>query len=407
VVVKRLPITDPRIRAGLETAIGFGEDGVQVAACLDGDLIVDDWTGSNGRGGTVDGDTLFVMFSQTKAVSVTALHIQAERGFVDYEAPVVRYWPEFAPHGKDKVLVKHVLSYRSGVSAMPAGLTAEQMYDWEWMVRALAEVEPVCPPDTRGTNQRLTIGWLVGEIVRRTDPQHRPFCQFIQDEICGPLGIEDLYMGLPGSEEPRVAELHRSYALLPEGQHQQDPSLPSFLLPLVDFYNQPEVHEQCLPSGCGIWSARAGAQFWSLLARRGLARDQRLLSEDRVRSFSIPRTDAFEVDSSAGFEHLWGVGGYMISGPFPFGETVIGDGPHVLGHGGAGGLIGWADPDIGLSVAITHNRLFPKPGPLPPDEHPFMELADAVRTIAAERASSGKPPLAPVRGPISRGRGTP
>ena len=175
------------VQDAIDVAIGErGEIGVQVAAYLDSELVVDQWGGlaDETTGREVDGDTLFPVFSNIKAVTATALHIQAERGLVDYYQPVARYWPEFGKYGKDKGTVFDALTHRIGVPLMPVGVTPELMCDWDWMVGQLAEMHPLFEPGTRSGYMAYTFGWVVGEVVRRTDPKRRPFGQFIQEEIC-------------------------------------------------------------------------------------------------------------------------------------------------------------------------------------------------------------------------------
>ena len=138
---------DPQriFQAAVDAALRAGEEGIQFAVYKDEELVVDVWGGvadaTTGR--RVDRQTLFNVFSVTKAVTATALHVQAERGLVSYDAPIARYWPEFAAHGKDKATVRDGLSHRTGIPAMPAGVTPEQMADYDWMVDALAAMEPV------------------------------------------------------------------------------------------------------------------------------------------------------------------------------------------------------------------------------------------------------------------------
>ena len=198
------------VQDAIDVAIGErGEIGVQVAAYLDSELVIDQWGGlaDETTGREVDSDTLFPVFSNIKAVTATALHIQAERGLVDYYQPVARYWPEFGKYGKDKGTVFDALTHRIGVPLMPVGVTPELMCDWDWMVGQVAEMHPLFEPGTRSGYMAYTFGWVVGEVVRRTDPKHRPFGQFIQEEICQPLGITDLWAGIPPEVEPRVARL--------------------------------------------------------------------------------------------------------------------------------------------------------------------------------------------------------
>src|SRR5512147_3228065 len=136
------------VRKAIDAMIGAGREvGLQVAAYKDGKLVVDTWGGvaDPGTGRKVDGDTLFNVYSVTKAVSATALHIQAERGLVDYDAPVAAYWPDFGAAGKGDVTVRHVLSHVSGVLRMPPDITPELMTNWDWMCGRIAEMPGAYP----------------------------------------------------------------------------------------------------------------------------------------------------------------------------------------------------------------------------------------------------------------------
>jgi CubicO group peptidase (beta-lactamase class C family) len=193
----------------LRWSVPSGKAARSVFRSPDSNLVVDIWAGiadlTTGR--EVKADTLFPTFSVIKAVTVTALHIQVSRGLVDYDAPVARYWPEFAANGKDRVTVRHVLHHRSGVWQMPEAVTPERLADYDWMVDAIASLSPLSEPGTRNGYQSLTFGWMISEVVRRTDPKGRSFRTYVQEEITQPLGIDDLWMGVPASEHPRVARL--------------------------------------------------------------------------------------------------------------------------------------------------------------------------------------------------------
>jgi len=154
-----------------------GEVGIQLAVYANSELVVDIWAGiaDTTTGQPVKTDTLFPTFSVIKAVTATALHIQVARGFVDYDTPVARYWPEFAANGKEKLTVRHVLHHRSGVWQMPETVTPERMANYDWMVDQIARLSPMFEPGTRNGYQGLTFGWMIAEVVRRTDPKRRPF----------------------------------------------------------------------------------------------------------------------------------------------------------------------------------------------------------------------------------------
>jgi len=158
------------VRRTAERLIAEGREiGVQVAAYLDGELVIDVSAGvaDPATGRPVDPDTLFHVFSVTKGVLVTALHMQAERGRIDLDDSVMRHWPEYGANGKAATTIRQVLQHRSGLPMMPPEVTPELMCDWEWMVAQLAAMAPIAPPGTRTFYQSMTHGWLVGEIVRR------------------------------------------------------------------------------------------------------------------------------------------------------------------------------------------------------------------------------------------------
>ena len=265
------------VQEAIDVAVGErGEIGVQVAAYLDSELVIDQSGGlaDETTGREVDGDTLFPVFSNIKAMTATALHIQAERGLVDYYQPVARYWPEFGKHGKDKGTVFDALTHRIGVPLMPVGVTPELMCDWDWMVGQIAEMHPLFEPGTRSGYMAYTFGWVVGEVVRRTDPMHRPFGQFIQDEICQPLGITGLWAGIPPEVEPRVAKLTNLPALPPGAPGLPPDSLrfrasPPEVGTNQEVFGRSDVRQACIPGAQGIMNARSQARFYAMLANGG------------------------------------------------------------------------------------------------------------------------------------------
>jgi CubicO group peptidase (beta-lactamase class C family) len=135
------------------------------------------------------------------------LALAHSRGFLDYDERVAAYWPEFGQNGKERVTVRDALTHRSGVPQMPEGLVAEDLLDWEKMVAAVARLTPIFPPGTTTAYHALTYGWILGEVLRRIDG--RPIGRFVEEEICAPLGMADIYFGIPESVAPRVAWLER------------------------------------------------------------------------------------------------------------------------------------------------------------------------------------------------------
>ena len=146
-----------------------GDIGAAVAVTIDGEPVVDLWAGHADAAGTRawERDTIVNVYSTGKGMLSLGLHMLADRGLVDIEAPVASYWPEFAQAGKEGVTVRHVLGHRSGVVGARRLLPKEACYDWETMTTALAEAEPWWEPGTRHGYHVWTYGWIIGEIVRR------------------------------------------------------------------------------------------------------------------------------------------------------------------------------------------------------------------------------------------------
>jgi len=384
-------MSDPnsRVLAAVNEVIERGpEVGMQVAAYLRGELVVDVSAGvaDEETGRPVDADTIFTVFSATKGVAATALHIQAERGLIDYGAPMVKYWPEFGAHGKEGATVLHALTHRAGVPQMPEGTTAEQLCDWEGMVRAIAALTPEWTPGERTGYHAYTFGWLVGELVRRTDPARRPFGQFVQDEICGPLGMDSFWMGIPDTAESRCARLINTPAPAP-GAATPPPdalifrAIPRDLSTTQEVFGRPDVRRACIPGAGGITSARSLARHYAMLAGLGSFDGVRLLSEERVRLVSALQTD--ELDAAIGRPIRKGMG-YFLAGPDVTGAVgPMGSNPAGFGHPGAGGSIGFCDPDAGLAVGIAKNRML---APMSPDENTVLKVANAVREALAVTA---------------------
>jgi CubicO group peptidase (beta-lactamase class C family) len=345
---------DPQeiFKRAVDDAIGEGEVGLQLAVYKDNKLVVDVLGGVADKttGRKVDKDTLFNVFSVTKAVTATALHIQAERGLVSYDAPISRYWPEFAALGKARATVRDALTHRTGIPSMPEGVTPEQMADYDWMVRAVANLKPVFEPGTTNAYHSYTWGWIVAEIVRRTDAKKREFRQFVIDEITKPLGITDLWIGLPAELEPRVARMENDQISVIDQSTLRGKSMPVQVAGTQAVFGRSAVRRGCIPGAGGIFNAPSCARFWALVANEGQLDGVRLVSAERVRACLTPRPDTDTLDVGRGTITRVGVGGYWLAA-----DGVVGKG-RILCHPGLGNSVGWADLDNRLAVAICHNR---------------------------------------------------
>jgi CubicO group peptidase (beta-lactamase class C family) len=382
---------DPGIAQALQVALAAGEVGVQVAAYVGEKLIVDAWAGEARPGVPVMGDTVFPILSAIKGLTATALHLQAERGLVEYGAPVAAYWPEFAAAGKEAVTVEDALCHRAGIPQMPPGSTLERMADWDWMTAAIAGLTPALPPGRANAYHAFTFGWLIGEIVRRTDPDRRPFGRFLQEEICGELGITSLWSGLPADAEHRCADVvAETYPGPPaELAPLRRAAVPSELGPPQVFQNLPAFRRACIPGGNGVANARSLARLYAMIANRGAIGDVRLVSAARLRWCAAPRPGFAERDHVTGDVSPVGRGGFQLGAPPAPAQSnaVVAGGAETLWHPGGGGTYGWADPEQRLAVAICHNRLVPGHAGTGETGRPvFADLADAVRAVAVAHA---------------------
>jgi CubicO group peptidase (beta-lactamase class C family) len=195
------------LAARLSSNLDAGEElGASIAVLVDGEAVVDLWGGwaDQDRKAPWQRDTITNVWSCTKTVTSLAALLLVERRLLDIDAPVARYWPEFAARGKEGVLVRHLLSHTSGVAGWDRPVTVADVLDVPASTARLAAQAPWWPPGSASGYHLLTYGHLVGELVRQIDG--RTLGRFVAEEITGPLGA-DFHIGLPDSEFDRVADV--------------------------------------------------------------------------------------------------------------------------------------------------------------------------------------------------------
>src|SRR5271165_4775643 len=195
------------VRDAFAANLASGADvGACFAATVDGETVVDLWGGFADEAGTRpwERDTLVNVYSTTKTMTALTALMLADRGELDFDAPVARYWPEFAANGKARVKVSHLMSHSAGLSGWRERLKTEDLYDWEKMTSLLAAQAPLWEPGTASGYHVVTFGFLVGEVVRRITG--KSLGTVFREEIAEPLGA-DFHIGLPASEDSRVAEI--------------------------------------------------------------------------------------------------------------------------------------------------------------------------------------------------------
>ena len=336
-----------------------GELGAAVAITVDGEPVVDLFAGHADPARTRPWarDTIVHVYSVTKGMTALCAHRLVDRGALDLDAAVARYWPEFAQAGKGAISVRWLLSHRAGLQALRSQLPPESLYDWDAMCAALAEAAPCIPPGTVGYHP-VTFGWLVGELVRRIDG--RSLGRFFREEVATPLGI-DFHIGLGPAEEKRAAditqlvpppELMAAFASAAGGE------LPLLALAFVNpagtgDHNSPAHRRAELPAINGHGSAAALARVYGALSRGGELDGVRVLSPQgiaRARSVQAEGTCAL-----MGIPVRMGLG-YWLSQPGVDG-FALGPNLEAFGHPGAGGGLGFADPEARVGFGYVTNRM--------------------------------------------------
>ena len=349
-----------------------GEVGLQVAAYQHGEQVVDAWAGvaDEETGRLFDGETLTTVFSVTKGVASTAVHLFAERGQIMYDEAVANYWPEFGVNGKEMVTVAQALSHQAGIPQIPAGIGPAGLEDWDRVVEAVALETPLWDPGTAPGYHSITHGWIVGGIVEAV--AGRRIDRFIREELFAPIGMADhFFLGLPESKDGRLAPLTMDDALRAEAPPAPESyahrAVPPAFYPLGDSANLTEVRRAVVPGYGGIGTARALARLYAAMI--GEVDGVRLLSDERVRAMSAMQTSAWDLVLAAADPK--GIGYFLGQPNSPMGTRLS-----AFGHPGYGGSIAFADPDYGFAFALTKNRLR---GASPDGRTVAMDAARAAR----------------------------
>lgn len=375
---------DVRIQNALARAIELGEHGLAVAAYYKGRLVVNAAAGHADTVGKIAATTatLWPVFSVTKGVTALAIHIQAERGHLAVSDRVSKYWPQFAVNGKENITIEQCLSHRAGIPQMPTGVTPELMADWNWMTAQIASHKPIFEPGTCNAYHVLAWGWILGELVRRTDPSKRAFDAFVQQEICKPLGLEDFHLGVPDAELGRIAQLSGGNSFTIRDDYNISPSA---VFPGSDVHNL-KVVQQCVDPGAGaITTAEAVAKIFGLIANGGELDGVRLLSPEAIQGFRRYREGAYDADKVLTIPVWMGAAGFWLGGEPNASDPIVGCHRDVVVSPGAGGSMAWADFRHGLAVAFCHNNMDSVAVSAP--ERTIAPVVRAIREVVADIAS--------------------
>ncbi|GFG67618.1 esterase [Mycobacterium kubicae] len=351
-----------RVRDAFERNFALrNEVGAAVAVWVDGDLVVNLWGGSADAAGTRSWreNTLTTVLSGTKGLTATCVHQLVDRGELDLNAPVSRYWPEFGQAGKQDITIGMVMSHRSGVIGPNKRMTWQQVADWDYVCDQLAIAEPWWKPGTAQGYHMTTFGFILGEVFRRVTG--RTVGQYLRTEIAEPIGA-DVHIGLSRSEQRRCAErVNKPHArdLLAEVQAPGYPTRidehPKAALSIsMGFAPDDELGSHDLqlwrelefPGTNGQVSALGLATFYNALAQ------EKLLSPEHMDLVRVSQ-GGFDTDLVLGprvADHGWGLG-YMLNQ-----RGTNGPNRRIFGHGGLGGSFGFVDLEHRIGYGYVMNR---------------------------------------------------
>jgi len=336
------------------------ERGAALCIQVGGETVVDLWAGTADKDGQQPwhSDTIANLFSCTKPfAAVTALQLVGE-GKLELDAPVARYWPEFGQAGKAAITLRQLLSHRAGLPAIRELLPAEALYDWQAMVDALAAQTPWWTPGSEHGYAAITFGWLIGELIRRADG--RGPGDSIVARTARPLGL-DFHVGLADEEFHRVAHIARGKGNPGDAAAQRllqvtlrEPealSTRAFPNPpaILTSTNKPEWRRMQQPAANGHGNARSLAGFYAGLLEGSLLESELLEAFTRQHSLGQDRTLLTQTRFGLGC---------MLDQP-DVANATFGLGARAFGHPGAGGSVGFADPERDVAFGFVVNTLGP------------------------------------------------
>ncbi len=327
---------------------------------LRGEKVVDVWKGQCGRDGRPwERDTPCVAYSTTKGVIATAVHMLADRGLVDYDAPIARYWPAFGQNGKEAITVRDLLTHRAGMYDVRNLVHhARDLLDWDDMLGRLERAAPKSDPGARGPRSSyhgITFGFLVGGLIEKISGVR--LAEFVRTQIAEPLGLDHFYVATPADARkvaarlmihPRAAERDFPPRWIPPPLELVRPFFEALLPPgMMDFdVSRDDVMSVPIPSSNGVFTARALAKFYGALARGGEIDGVRLLSRDTLARATVQQVEGR--DRVVLVAQEWRLGYHRV-------RTIGAKAPRAFGHAGYGGTGAWCDPERQLSFAYVRN----------------------------------------------------
>jgi len=328
----------------------LGDLGASYCVTKNGETVVDLWGGYADAAKTKPWvkDTIINVYSTTKTMTALTALILADRGLIDFKAPVAKYWPEFAANGKGAITVAQLMSHSAGLSGWKEKITREDLYDWEKATSLLAAQSPFWEPGTAPGYHALTQGYLVGEVIRRVTG--KSIGRVFREEVAEPLNA-DFWIGLPASEDHRVAELIPP----PKGEGVEDGPQAGEIL--KNMATNPGIHVNEtkkrawrgaeIPAAGGTGNARSVAEIHTILANGGVAKGKRFISEAGCRKALELQIEG--KDLVMGIPARFGLGFGLAGGAVPLPN------PNSMYWGGYGGSIIIIDMDAHTTLSYVMN----------------------------------------------------
>ena len=330
------------------------EVGASFAVTLNGKHVIDLWGGYANADRTKPWkkDTIVNVYSTTKVMTAICIHILVDRGLLDLDAPVAKYWPEFAQAGKENLPVRYLLSHNSGLAGWDKTLRIKKLYKWDLMVELLAAQKPWWEPGTNSGYHTITFGYLLGELIRRITK--KSVGAFFREEIAEPLGA-DFYIGLPEEHDNRVADLIAPPPIDLSTFGDIDPksvAIRSLTNPMIDIKETKtrEWRNAEIPAANGHGNARSVSRITAALACGGELDGIHLLSEEAIKRSIIEQS--YGNDLVLNVPIRFGLGWGLQNKELP-----IGPNPNLFYWGGYGGSVVAVDLDAKMSFSYVMNKM--------------------------------------------------
>lgn len=331
-----------------------------------GEKVVDLWGGIRNKktGEPWEEGMMVIIWSATKGLAAMTLAVAHSRGWLDYEERVSTYWPEFSQQGKEKITVRQLLAHQAGLFAFDETVDKNVVADLDRLAEVLARQKPAWEPGSRQSYHALTLGFYEGELLRRIDPQRRSLGQFFQDEITAPLGL-DLYIRLPESipntrlavlSSPGMIEriLHFPVRLTLAGMNRRSDIYRALIVNPGAGISLDDEHIYArnleVPSGGGVGTARAIAKAYSVFATDGRELNLHPETLEALSAPAVPSKNGFHDDGMKG-EVQFSLGFMKPNPAITFGSAGS------FGSPGAGGAMGFADPENSIGYGYVTSRM--------------------------------------------------